>query len=80
MSGIVVRLLGNTGKYPGFENMNTEAAAEITRLRAELAAAVAERDRLREALKKITEYDLHWHPECRHDCSEIARTALKETT
>ncbi len=34
MSDIVTRLWGNTGdKYPGFQNLNTEAAAEITRLR-----------------------------------------------
>lgn len=37
MSDIVTRLWGNTGdKYPGFQNLNTEAAAEITRLRDEL--------------------------------------------
>lgn len=44
MSDIVTRLWGNTGKYPGFENLNTEAAAEIERLRArvaELEAAAA---------------------------------------
>ena len=48
MSDIVTRLWGNTGKYPGFENLNTEAAAEIERLRArvaELEADKAERDR-----------------------------------
>lgn len=43
---IVTRLTGNTGKYHGFQNMNTEAAEEIVRLR-------AERDRLREALVEI---------------------------
>lgn len=40
MSDIVTRLWGNTGdKYPGFQNLNTEAAAEITRLREELEKA-----------------------------------------
>lgn len=39
MSDIVTRLWGNTGKYPGFENLNTEAAAEIERLRADIDSA-----------------------------------------
>lgn len=34
---IVDRLRANTDKYPGFENMNTDAAAEIERLRARVA-------------------------------------------
>lgn len=48
MSDIVTRLWGNTGdKYPGFQNLNTEAAAEITRLRDELAAWKAEAEAAR---------------------------------
>lgn len=35
---IVERLRANTEKYPGFENMNTEAAATIETLRAEVKA------------------------------------------
>ena len=42
MSDIVERLTANLDKYPGFQNLNTEAAAEITRLRDELAAWKAE--------------------------------------
>lgn len=37
MSDIVERLRANMDKYPGFENMNTEAATEIERLRARVA-------------------------------------------
>lgn len=37
MSDIVERLRANTHKHPGFENMKTEAAAEIERLRARVA-------------------------------------------
>lgn len=49
VSDIVTRLWGNTGdKYPGFQNLNTEAAAEITRLRARLAAWKAEAEAWRE--------------------------------
>lgn len=45
MSDIVTRLWGNTGdKYPGFENLNTEAAAEIERLRARVAELEKDRD------------------------------------
>ena len=36
MSDIVERLRANMDKYPGFENMNTEAATEIERLREEV--------------------------------------------
>ena len=36
-------------KYPGFQNMNSEAAAEITRLRARLAAWKAEAEAWRQA-------------------------------
>jgi hypothetical protein len=35
---IVERLRANTEKYPGFENLNTEAAATIETLRAEVKA------------------------------------------
>lgn len=35
---IVERLRANTNKYPGFENLNTEAAATIETLRAEVRA------------------------------------------
>lgn len=43
MSDIVTRLWGNTGnKYPGFQNLNTEAAAEIERLRARVAELEAD--------------------------------------
>lgn len=35
---IVVRLRANTEKYPGFENLNTEAAATIELLRTEVNA------------------------------------------
>ena len=38
MSDIVERLTANTHKYPGFQNLNTEAIAEITRLREQLRA------------------------------------------
>ena len=46
MSDIVTRLWGNTGKYPGFENLNTEAAAEIERLRARVAELEAAANQL----------------------------------
>ncbi len=49
MSDIVERLTANTHKYPGFQNLNTEAAAEITRLRARLAAWKAEAEAWRQA-------------------------------
>ena len=45
MSDIVERLRANMDKYPGFENMNTEAATEIERLRVRVAELEAERDR-----------------------------------
>ncbi len=35
---IVERLRANADKYPGFENLNTEAAATIETLRAEVKA------------------------------------------
>ena len=37
VSDIVERLRANMDKYPGFENMNSEAAAEITTLRLRVA-------------------------------------------
>lgn len=37
MSDIVERLRANMDKYPGFENMNTQAASEIDHLRARVA-------------------------------------------
>jgi len=49
--------------------MLSEAAATITALR-------AERDGLREALEKISQYDRDRHPDCPHCCSETARAAL----
>lgn len=49
MSDIVERLTANLDKYPGFQNLNTEAAAEITRLRDELAAWKAEAEAWRQA-------------------------------
>lgn len=45
MSDIVERLTANLDKYPGFQNMNSEAAAEIERLRARVAELEAQRDR-----------------------------------
>lgn len=42
MSDIVTRLWGNTVNYPGFENIKTEAAREIERLRARVAELEAE--------------------------------------
>ena len=42
MSDIVERLRANMDKYPGFENMNTEAATEIERLREEVKRWKAE--------------------------------------
>lgn len=64
---IVERLRKNTDKYPGFQNLNTEAAAEIERLRNDnqhiaglgLAAdsdfhrVSADNERLRAALDQI---------------------------
>lgn len=49
MSDIVTRLWGNTANYPGFENIKTEAAREIDRLRARLAAWKAEAEAWRQA-------------------------------
>ena len=62
MSDIVTRLWGNTGKYPGFENLNTEAAAEIERLRARVAELEAERDRWKAIAEKRHEIlrNLEW--------------------
>lgn len=74
---IVNRLRANLDKYPGFNNLNSEAAAEIERLRAALAEVEAENKRLRELLRRIADCD--WLPE--HDgmsVHEIARAALGE--
>ena len=62
MSDIVERLRSNTHKYPGFENMNTEAAAEIERLRARVAELEAERDRWKAIAEKRHEIlrNLEW--------------------
>lgn len=62
MSDIVTRLWGNTGKYPGFENLNTEAAAEIERLRARVAELEAQRDRWKAIAEKrhAILLDLEW--------------------
>ena len=56
MSDIVTRLWGNTGdKYPGFQNINTEAAAEITRLREELKKANEDIETMQAGLEKLSE-------------------------
>ena len=63
MSDIVTRLWGNTGdKYPGFQNLNTEAAAEIERLRARGAELEAQRDRWKAIAEKrhAILLDLEW--------------------
>ncbi len=77
MSDIVTRLWGNTGdKYPGFQNMNSEAAAEITRLREELAAWKAEAEAIREygTMEREQDEDIeHWF--ARRD---IARIKIKK--
>lgn len=54
MSDIVTRLWGNTGKYPGFENLNTEAATEIERLRARVAELEAANDKWRVRCDAVT--------------------------
>jgi hypothetical protein len=50
---IVDRLIGVTDKYPGFRNLNTDAAAEITQLRSQVAALTAERDAMVEAASEL---------------------------
>ena len=77
MSDIVTRLWGNTGdKYPGFQNMNSEAAAEITRLREELAAwkAEAEAGRGLDVISHETDRDDGWHERLR-----VARHELEDS-
>ena len=55
MSDIVTRLWGNTGdKYLGFQNLNTEAAAEITRLREKIAAALDQLPAIAANANKLT--------------------------
>ena len=62
MSDIVERLTANTNKYPGFQNLNTEAAAEIERLRARVAELEAQRDRWKAIAEKrhAILLDLEW--------------------
>jgi hypothetical protein len=62
MSDIVERLTANLDKYPGFQNLNTEAAAEIERLRARVAELEAQRDRWKAIAEKrhAILLDLEW--------------------
>lgn len=53
MSDIVERLRANMDKYPGFENMNTEAATEIERLRELVAFNEDQRRMLFDAAIKL---------------------------
>ncbi len=79
MSDIVTRLWGNTGdKYPGFQNLNTEAAAEITRLRAELAFSENQRRMLADAAMKLDDRLAAWKAEAEawrqaDDCDPMVR-------
>lgn len=54
MSDIVDRLTKNSGKYPGFENLKTEAAREIERLREEVKRWKAEAMAWRKASDEYT--------------------------
>ena len=64
MSDIVERLTANTHKYPGFQNMNSEAAAEITRLREDNMRLREENADLR---RKLYGVDWEWRKEARDE-------------
>lgn len=69
MDDIVTRLRGNTAKYPGFQNMNTEAADEIERLRVFVAdvrkAMYAEHDESDDDVLATLRFDQkYWMSAC----------------
>lgn len=70
---IVERLRGCTDKkYPGFQNLNTEAADTITQLR-------LSNERMREALKKLRRRDFPDDEEALWDEIQSALTAESGT-
>ncbi len=68
---IVERLRANLDKYPGFNNLNSDAATTIESLRATVAGLEKERDGLREALERLCNREY-----CNSWVRDIARTAL----